>query len=75
MTLLPAPAPKPGQLELWTIQSVAQGADFVSFFRWRTCPFGAEHYWHGILDYDNRDNRKLEEVRAFSRHMRALDPL
>ncbi len=75
MTLLPAPAPKPGQLELWATQSVAQGADFVSFFRWRTCPFGAEYYWHGILDYDSRDNRKLREVSAFCEHMRALDPV
>ena len=58
-----APAPKPGQLMLWTMQSVAHGADFVSFFRWRTATMGSEIYWHGILDYDNRDNRKLAEVR------------
>ena len=25
---------------------------------------GTEIYWHGILDYDNRDNRKLEEVKT-----------
>ena len=35
------PAPKPGQLRLWTFQSVAHGADFVSYFRWRTCAFTA----------------------------------
>lgn len=57
-----APAPKPGQLKLWTMQSVAHGADFVSYFRWRTCTKGTEIYWHGILDYNNRDNRKLAEV-------------
>ena len=67
------PSPKPGQLTLWAMQSVAQGADFISFFRWRTCPFGTEMYWHGILDYDNRDNRKLREVKAFSRLLRTLD--
>ena len=38
------PAPKPGQLRLWTFQSVAHGADFVSYFRWRTCAFGTEMY-------------------------------
>lgn len=57
-----APAPKPGQLKLWTMQSVAHGADYVSYFRWRTSTMGTEIYWHGILDYDNRDNRKLKEV-------------
>lgn len=69
------PAPRPGQLTLWAMQSVAQGADFVSFFRWRTCLFGTEMYWHGILDYDNRDNRKLREVKEFSRLLRTLDPV
>lgn len=61
-TRMEAPAPKPGQMMLWAMQSIAHGADYVSFFRWRTATMGTEIYWHGILDYDNRDNRKLEEV-------------
>ena len=69
------PAPRPGQLTLWAMQSVAQGADFVSFFRWRTACFGTEIYWHGILDYDNRDNRKLAEVKDFCDKLRTLDPV
>lgn len=56
------PSPRPGQLSLWTMQSIAHGADFISYFRWRTCTFSTEMYWHGILDYDNRDNRRLKEV-------------
>ncbi len=69
------PAPRPGQLTLWAMQSVAQGADFISFFRWRTCTFGTEMYWHGILDYDNRENRKLAEVTEFCRKLRTLNPV
>lgn len=61
-----APTPRPGQLTLWTMQSVAHGADFVSYFRWRTCTMGTEIYWHGILDYSSRDNRRLKEVNAVS---------
>ncbi|MBP7401495.1 MAG: beta-galactosidase [Clostridia bacterium] len=61
-TRMAARAPLPGQLRLWTFQSVAHGADFVSWFRWRTATFGTEIYWHGLLDYDNRDNRKLAEA-------------
>lgn len=74
-TRMEGPAPRPGQLTLWAMQSVAQGADYISFFRWRTCTFGTEIYWHGILDYDNRDNRKLGEVKDFYRKFRKLDDL
>lgn len=74
-TKMEGPAPRPGQLTLWAMQSVAHGADFISFFRWRTCTFGTEIYWHGILDYDNRDNRKLREVKDFYKKLQALDPV
>lgn len=67
-----ASMPRPGQLELWAMQSVAHGADYVSFFRWRTSPVGTEIYWHGILDYDNRDNRRLKEVRKFAQDLDQL---
>jgi beta-galactosidase len=68
-TRMEAPSPKPGQIELWTMQSIAHGADYISYFRWRTARMGTEIYWHGILNYDNRDNRRLEEIRQISRHM------
>lgn len=72
-TRMEGPAPRPGQLTLWAMQSVAQGADFISFFRWRTCTVGSEIYWHGILDYDNRENRKLAEVRDFYQKLKSID--
>lgn len=71
-TRMEAPAPKPGQMMLWVMQSVAHGADYVSFFRWRTAAKGTEIYWHGILDYDNRDNRKLAEVRKVHERIEAI---
>ena len=67
-----AAMPRPGQLELWAMQSVAHGADFVSFFRWRTATVGTEIYWHGILDYDGRDNRRLREVGKFARDLESI---
>ncbi len=73
ITRMEGPAPRPGQLTLWAMQSVAQGADFISFFRWRTCTVGTEIYWHGILDYDNRDNRKLAEVKEFYKKLKSID--
>ena len=70
-----APAPRPGQLTLWAMQSIAHGADYLSFFRWRTSIMGQEIYWHGILDYDNRDNRRLREVTQVGDMIRNLQPI
>lgn len=67
-----APTPRPGQISLWAMQSVAYGADMISFFRWRTSPVGTEIYWHGILDQDNRTNRKLTEVTAFGNELKKI---
>ncbi|MDD3278304.1 MAG: beta-galactosidase [Lachnospiraceae bacterium] len=69
------PAPRPGQLKLWSMQSLAHGADYISYFRWRTCTMGTEIYWHGILDYDSRDNRKLAEVKEFRALQKKLNPI
>lgn len=74
-TRMQAPAPKPGQMTLWTMQSIAHGADYVSFFRWRTACVGTEIYWHGILDYDNRDNRKLKEVHDIYDRIQKIQPV
>ena len=67
------PAPQPGQLTLWAMQSVSHGADYISFFRWRTALSGTEIYWHGILDYDGRENRRLKEVRQFGELLQRID--
>jgi beta-galactosidase len=72
---LEAPAPKPGQMTLWTMQSVAYGADFVSYFRWRTAGMGTEMYWQGILDADNRDTRRLAEVKDIHQKISMLQEM
>lgn len=56
------PTPRPGQLRLWTYQAVARGADALLYFRWRTCRFGTEQFWHGILGHDGAPNRRYHEV-------------
>lgn len=74
-THMEAPTPRPGQLTLWTMQSIGHGADFVSYFRWRTCTFGTEIYWHGILDYSGRENRRLREVRQVYSHLQKMQEI
>ncbi len=65
-TKMEACTPRPGQMSLWSMQSIAHGADYVGYFRWRTCTVGTEIYWHGILDYSGRENRRLRELKEFS---------
>ncbi|WP_342435422.1 beta-galactosidase [Paenibacillus sp. FSL L8-0436] len=55
--------PRPGQMRLWTFQSVAHGADTIVYFRWDTCLFGSEQYWHGILPHSRIPGRRYEEIR------------
>jgi len=74
-TRMEAPTPRPGQMTLWTMQSIAHGADFVSYFRWRTALFGTEIYWHGILDYSGRENRRLREVRQIHEKLRTMQEI
>ena len=66
------PTPRPGQLRLWTYQSIAHGADLVLYFRWRTATMGTEIYWHGINDYHNRPNRRCAEVAQVGREVERL---
>ncbi len=74
-TCMLAPTPKPGQIRLWTMQSVAHGAEFICYFRWRTSCLGTEINWHGILDWDNRDNRRLTEVHETIAQCRLLQEI
>ena len=55
-------AMEPGMLEGYAMQAVAHGADLLSFFRWRTASTGAEMYCYGLLDHDNKPNRRLKEL-------------
>lgn len=72
---LEQPMPKPGQIKLWALEAIAEGADFVSFFRWRTCTFGTEIYWHGLNDYSNRDNRRLRELKQVAEAVERIEPV
>ena len=68
------PSPKPGQMRLWTYQSVAHGADMVLYFRWRTATMGTEIYWHGLNDYYSGPNRRLAEAAQVGRELNEIGP-
>lgn len=63
---------RPGQMRLWAWQSILHGARLLSYFRWRTCPYGAEQHWHGLIDQDNRDTRRLAEAQQLGAELKQL---
>jgi len=60
------PTPEPGRMRLWAFQAIARGADFVSFFRWRSARYGTEQYWHGIVPHHGKPEARYEEVRRLT---------
>jgi beta-galactosidase len=67
-----SPAPRPGVLRLWAYQSIAHGADGIVFFRWRTARFGAEQYWHGVLEHDGRAGRRYTELQQVGMELKRV---
>ncbi len=61
--------PEPGEIRSMTYRSLARGADGLLYFRWRTCRFGAEEYWCGILDHDNIPRRRYDEISQIGKEM------
>lgn len=66
--------PRPGEMRLWSLQSLAHGADGILHFRWRTCRFGAEEYWCGILDHDSVPRRRYDEAKQEGAELARLSP-
>lgn len=67
-----SPQPHPGQLRLWAFQAVAHGAMGVNYFRWDTARFGAEEYWHGLLNHDRSKSPGFDEIIGTVKDMKTL---
>jgi beta-galactosidase len=57
------PAPLDGMVALWTLEAMAHGAEFVSYFRWRQAPFAQEQMHAGLLRPDSVDAPAAAEAR------------
>ncbi len=66
------PQPEPGQLRLWSYQTIAHGAFGIQYFRWDTATFGAEEYWHGILQHDRQPSPGFAEIKQTIRELKSL---
>jgi beta-galactosidase len=67
-----APQPHKGQLRLWTYQAIAHGAMGVNYFRWDTATFGAEEYWHGLLNHDRSKSMGFDEIQQTIKELKTL---
>ncbi|MGW3823096.1 beta-galactosidase [Streptomyces sp. NPDC005071] len=56
--------PKPAGLNrLWSLQSVARGADAVCYFQWRQSRQGAEKFHSGMVTHAGENGRTFREVK------------
>jgi beta-galactosidase len=69
-----SPQPEKGQVRLWTYQAVAHGAMGVNYFRWDTATFGAEEYWHGMLNHDRSKSPAFDEIIKTVKELKTLGP-
>lgn len=63
---------RPGEMRLWAHQSFAHGAKALSYFCWRTLPFGSEQHWHGVVDHDGKDNARIDQAKQVGDEIRKL---
>ncbi len=61
--------PDPNEIRMMSYRSIARGADALLYFRWRTCRFGAEQYWCGILDHDDVPRRRYHEIASIGKDL------
>ncbi len=64
--------PLPGEARAMTWKSISRGVDSLLYFRWRTCRFGAEEYWCGIIDHDNVPRRRFKEISSVGNEIKKL---
>ncbi|MCG7527552.1 beta-galactosidase [Streptomyces sp. OfavH-34-F] len=71
----PVNQPKPeGLNRLWSLQSVARGADAVCYFQWRQSRQGAEKFHSGMLGHAGEHGRAFRETRRLGAELAAIGP-
>jgi beta-galactosidase len=59
-------------MRLWCWNSIANGADGLIFFRWRSLPYGSEAHWNGLLYHDERNEWRLQEAKRLGAEIKRL---
>jgi beta-galactosidase len=64
---------RPNQMRLWSMQSVAHGADGIMFFQWRAAKAGAEKFHGAMVPHAGADTRVYREISALGHDLAKLD--
>jgi len=64
--------PEPGEIRMLAYTTISRGCDSLLYFRWRTCRFGVEEYWCGILDHDSVPRRRYREIAQMGQEMKTV---
>jgi len=67
--------PRPKQAKMWSYQAFAHGCESMMWFRYRGATKGAEQYCYGILDQNNKVQRKYKEVKSFIKEIKNYEKL
>jgi len=67
------PADDPRRIRLWAWESIAHGAEMILYFRWRTCRFGGEQYWRGILGHEGAENERYSIILKMGEELRRAE--
>lgn len=65
----------PGLNRLWSLQSVAHGADAICYFQWRQSRQGAEKFHSGMLSHAGEQGRTFQEIKRIGSELALLGPL
>jgi len=57
--------PRPNQAKMWAHQAMGHGCENLLFFNWRSMTRGSEQFCYGIIDHDDEEGRKYQEVKSF----------
>ncbi|MFD5074577.1 beta-galactosidase [Streptomyces sp. NPDC058371] len=67
--------PKPRGLgRLWSLQSVAHGADAICYFQWRQSRQGAEKFHSGMVSHAGEHGRTFQEIKQLGAELLRIAP-
>ncbi|MFC9248765.1 beta-galactosidase [Streptomyces sp. NPDC057136] len=67
--------PKPAGLNrLWSLQSVARGADAICYFQWRQSQQGSEKFHSGMLSHAGEQGRTFGEIKRIGAELELIGP-
>lgn len=67
---------RPGLMRLWSLQTLARGADGIMFFQWRASVAGTEKYHSAIVQHvGHAHSRVFRETAALGAELQRLAPI